>query len=182
MVDFSKSLIGWILQQKYAILDVNVYPKPFMTSTMKNKDANDDYSGDLMVYLWDNYIQLTEARKIVLVGHGPGCQALMYLLNHRSSSAMRWVKGIIQVVGHPNVPSTPRDHPELRKWYYSRSAVFLPDGHRLLATVSPLKKHGRIHKAEEQKPIKLMIKSFDRIKTYIPKMFDDTYTLPSDAS
>ena len=33
-VDFSKQLIGWVKEQKYALLDVNVYPKAFQTSTV----------------------------------------------------------------------------------------------------------------------------------------------------
>ena len=58
-----------------------------------------------MVYLWDNYIQfvfpqdcslitaerrmpvivirLTDARKVMFVGHGPGCAALMSLIHQR---------------------------------------------------------------------------------------------------
>lgn len=77
---------------------------------------------------------------------------------------MRSVKGVIQVVGHYNVPSTPRDLDKLRKWYYEvriclartfglfptatqRSAVFLPKDHRLLLDLRGLKKHGRLYDA-----------------------------------
>ncbi|KAI0690095.1 histone deacetylase complex protein [Cytidiella melzeri] len=172
LVDYSKKMIDWITQQGYALLDVNVYPKPFQTSAT----SKHDYSAELIVYLWDNYIQLTEARKIVLIGHGPGCQTLMHLLNNRTISLMRFVKGIIQVVGNYNVPSTP-ENPELRVWYYDRSAVFLPSGHRLFANTKVLKKHGLLHDAEESQPIKLLIKAFNRITTYIPEMLNDSFAL-----
>lgn len=33
-VDYSKKMIDWITRQKYALLDVNVYPKPFQTSAV----------------------------------------------------------------------------------------------------------------------------------------------------
>lgn len=128
---------------------------------------------------------------------------------------MRTVKGVIQVVGDYNVPSTPQDPPELRAWYYKvrttlecddfnsltastkRSVVFLPTGHRLLTNTKPFKKHGMLHDAgsyhsaarhsrvrcivayagptDEPKPIKLLIKAFDKITTYIPEMLDDTF-------
>ena len=34
---------------------------------------------------------------------------------------MRTVRGVVQVVGHHNVPVTPMDLPQLRKWYYEVS-------------------------------------------------------------
>ncbi|KAI0085134.1 histone deacetylase complex protein [Irpex rosettiformis] len=175
LVDYSKKMIEWVKQQQYALLDVNVYPKPFQTSTLRGKTPKDDYSGELMVYLWDNYIQLTDARKIILIGHGPGCQALMHLLNNRTVGLMRLVKGVIQVVGNWNVPATPVDNTELRKWYWKHSAVFLPRGHRLFANPKPFKKHGKLHEADEPQPIRLLLKAFDRIVTYIPQMLNDTF-------
>lgn len=82
--------------------------------------------------------RLTDARKIVLIGHGPGTQALMHLLNNRGGrpflppaycrfsskrsiaavGLMRSVKGVIQVVGDWNVPATPADNPDVRSWYW----------------------------------------------------------------
>lgn len=28
-IDFSKELISWVTKEKYALLDVNVFPRPF---------------------------------------------------------------------------------------------------------------------------------------------------------
>ncbi|KAI0766556.1 histone deacetylase complex protein [Irpex lacteus] len=175
LVDYSKKMIDWITRQKYALLDVNVYPKPFQTSASRHKTPKSDFSGELMVYLWDNYIQLTDARKIVLIGHGPGTQALMHLLNNRAVGLMRSVKGVIQVVGDWNVPATPADNPDVRSWYWKHSVVFLPRGHRLFANPKPLKKHGKLHDTDEPKPIKLLLKAFDRITIYIPQMLNGTF-------
>ena len=90
-------------------------------------------------------LRLVDARKIILIGHGPGCHALMHLMNCRgnqfygarlliidlkqftgtaATSVMRSVKGIIQVVGHYNAPATPRDLEKLRRWYYEVSIVY----------------------------------------------------------
>ena len=71
-IDFSKELITWVKKSGYALLDVNVFPKPFATSKvttsvltcvrplillqLRHRSVKDDYSGDVMVYLWDNYI------------------------------------------------------------------------------------------------------------------------------
>ncbi|THG99948.1 hypothetical protein EW026_g2521 [Hermanssonia centrifuga] len=88
LVDFSKQLIGWVKKAGYALLDVNLFPKLSLVPKPRNKDAKNkdarDYASDVMIYLWDNYISLTEARQVVLIGHGPGCQNLMDLLNQRN--------------------------------------------------------------------------------------------------
>ncbi|KAJ9109114.1 hypothetical protein QFC21_000442 [Naganishia friedmannii] len=40
----------------------------------------------LLKYIWDNYVQLTEAQNVILIGHGSGCQALMCLINERQNA------------------------------------------------------------------------------------------------
>jgi histone deacetylase 6 len=105
-----------------------------------------------MTYLWDNYIQsvhdiysfvpymtfvarLSSASRIILIGHGPGCQPLMELLDRRSASPplpvsayrlifsaaahiVKYVKVVIQIVGHSKIPLVPKRSEELRTWYY----------------------------------------------------------------
>lgn len=57
--------------------------------------------GVLMRYIWDNYIEyamlphsqikgltvrLSEAERVILIGHGSGCSAVMDLINNRGQS------------------------------------------------------------------------------------------------
>ncbi|PSR81152.1 hypothetical protein PHLCEN_2v6487 [Hermanssonia centrifuga] len=190
-VDFSKQLIGWVKKAKYALLDVNLFPKLSLVPKPRNKDAKNkdarDYASDVMIYLWDNYISLTEARQVVLIGHGPGCQNLMDLLNQRTVSVMKSVRAVVQVVGNYNIPATPRDADELRNWYYQHSYVVVPSGHRFLLDGNKfLKKHGRVlpigksttwwyipvthFDIDEPKPILLITKSFPSICDFITQM------------
>nr|VWO99350.1 Transcriptional repressor TUP1 [Ganoderma boninense] len=144
-----------------------------------------------MVYLWDNYIQLTDARQVILIGHGPGCAPLMSLIQQRATSVMKTVKGVVQVVGHHNVPYTPRDMEVLRQWYYDASSfcpsswreqssltcrrldrmqnsiVIVPANHRIFQNPKTFKKHGTIFRIAEEKPIKLIIKAMPGIQSYI---------------
>ncbi|THG92620.1 hypothetical protein EW026_g8342 [Hermanssonia centrifuga] len=175
LVDFSKQLIGWVKKAGYALLDVNLFPKLSLVPKPRNKDAKNkdarDYASDVMIYLWDNYISLTEARQVVLIGHGPGCQNLMDLLNQRTVSVMRSVRAVVQVVGNYNIPATPRDADELRNWYYQHSYVVVPAGHRFLIDGNKfLKKHGRVLPIDEPKPILLITKSFPSICDFITQM------------
>ncbi|EPS99814.1 hypothetical protein FOMPIDRAFT_1146984 [Fomitopsis schrenkii] len=166
LVDCSKQLIAWAKKAGYALLDVNVFAKPFAKSRVKTPD---NPGADVMTYLWDNYVQLTSARRVVLIGHGPGCEALMGLMRQRSIGVMRTVRGIVQVVGHHNVPVTPMDLPQLRKWYYENSLVIVPRDHLAFRDKHFTRKHGHVTTCDEPKPIKLVIQAMPIIKDFVAK-------------
>jgi histone deacetylase 6 len=72
---------------------------------------------DVLRHLWDNYIQISPAQRVILIGHGTGCQMLMGLIDKRAASVMKKVKLVVQVVGHSKVPMVPKYSDELRNWY-----------------------------------------------------------------
>ncbi|KAI8994037.1 histone deacetylase complex protein [Trametes punicea] len=179
LVDCSKQLLTWAKNEGYAVLDVNVFPKPYPKSKARMLDSCADctsrrYTSShsaVMVYLWDNYVQLTSARRVVLVGHGPGCAAVMSLIQQRATGVMRSVQGVVQVVGIHNVPTTPRDAGALRQWYYDNSIVVVPSKHPIFHDSKVLKKHGSIFRIDEEKPIKLIIKAMPGIQSFIKEKF-----------
>ncbi|KAI0674933.1 histone deacetylase complex protein [Trametes maxima] len=164
LVDCSKELLTWAKAEGYAVLDVNVFPKPFPKSKLKHTD---DYGGAVMVYLWDNYVQLTAARQVILMGHGPGCAAIMSLIHQRATSVIKSVQGVVQVVGLQTIPTTPKDSSALRQWYFDNSIVIVPSHHSLFHNNKTLKKHGSIFRMDEEKPIKLIIKAMPGIQSFI---------------
>ncbi|KAI9437713.1 histone deacetylase complex protein [Lactarius indigo] len=95
IIDVSKQLVRWIQQENYGLLDINLFPKP--------PSSNRDYAREIMTYLWDNYISLSTAKRIILIGHGPGVAA----------GVMRHVKLVVQVVGYTKVPLVPKKGPDL---------------------------------------------------------------------
>ncbi|KAI0769366.1 histone deacetylase complex protein [Trametes elegans] len=168
LIDCSKELLTWAKNEGYAVLDVNVFAKPFPKAKSKHTD---DYGGAVLVYLWDNYVQLTAARRVVLVGHGPGCAAVMSLMQQRAESVLKSVLGVVQVVGLHNIPATPKDTPALRQWYYENSIVIVPLNHPIFHDSKTLKKHGSIFRIDEAKPIKLIIKAMPGIQSFIKEKF-----------
>ncbi|TFY65179.1 hypothetical protein EVJ58_g2132 [Rhodofomes roseus] len=164
MVDCSKQLITWARSAGYALLDVNVYAKPFVKSRVKTPN---NPGADVLTYLWDNYVQLTAARRVVLIGHGPGCEALMGLMRQRSVGVMRTVQGVVQVVGNHNVPVTPSDLANLRQWYFKNSLVFVPENHVVFRDKKLMRKHGNVMASKETKPIKLMIQALPVIENFV---------------
>ncbi|KAL1942417.1 hypothetical protein VTO73DRAFT_6019 [Trametes versicolor] len=170
LIDCSKALLTWAKAEGYAVLDVNVYPKPFPKTKLKHTD---DYGGAVMVYLWDNYVQLTGARRVVLVGHGPGCNTIMSLIAQRAASVLKTVEGVVQVVGLHNVPTTPPNTPSLRQWYFDNSIVVVPSNHPIFHDSKTMKKHGQVFRIDEEKPIKLIIKAMPGIQGFIKDKFSN---------
>ncbi|TFK85072.1 histone deacetylase complex protein [Polyporus arcularius HHB13444] len=164
LVDCTKELMTWAKGRGYAMLDVNVLERPNPKQKLRHTE---DHAGAVLVYLWDNYIQLSDARRIILIGHGPGCAPVMSLIQQRPSSVMRTVRGVVQVVGLHTIPATPRDMGELRQWYYDNSIVIVPNTHNIFHSAKMLKKHGTIFHIAEEKPIKLIIKAMPGIQTFV---------------
>ncbi|KAI0773740.1 histone deacetylase complex protein [Fomes fomentarius] len=164
LVDCSKEFITWAKSEGFAILDVNLFEKPYPKQKMKGVE---DYAAAALVYLWDNYVQLSDARRVILVGHGPGCAPIMGLLQQRATSVMKIVRGVAQVVGLHTVPATPRDMEGLRQWYYENSIVVVPSNHSIFHSPKLLKKHGTIYHIAEEKPIKLIIKAMPGLQSFI---------------
>ena len=78
--------------------------------------------------------RLSAAKRIILVGHGPGVVGISELLESRSehsdhfqfmvhassfpaAGVMRYVKLVVQVVGYTRIPLVPRKGPDLSTWY-----------------------------------------------------------------
>lgn len=168
LIDFSKELISWVRKEKYALLDVNVFPRPFASPLPRGHKHVESWSRDVLTYLWDNYIQLSGAKNIIFIGHGPGCHALMELMESRPVGMIRYVNTVIQVVGNMNIPLIPKDADELRAWYSKNSVVIVHPEHPAFAPDARiLKRHGRVLQIEESKPIKLIMKGLPLIQDHI---------------
>ncbi|KAG7449601.1 histone deacetylase clr3 [Guyanagaster necrorhizus] len=166
LVDFSKELISWVKAAAgHCLLDVNLYPKPLIAPMKKSKSAQ-VLAKELIIYLWDNYVQLSNAQRVILIGHGPGCQPMIDLLQQRWSSVSTKVKGIVQVVGHLNVPLVPTHPDEIIPWYLKHSFVAVPVNHQVLAAKTK-KRHGNVVPINETRAIKLLTDALPSIEIFI---------------
>ncbi|EPQ57394.1 histone deacetylase complex protein [Gloeophyllum trabeum ATCC 11539] len=168
LVDCSRQVVDWVREEGYSLLDVNIHAKP-VEGTEKKRGAQAPAEQELITYLWDNYVLLSKAKCLILIGHGSACQTLMLLMNTRPNSMMRRTLAILQIVGNGRVPLTPKDSKEaveLKAWYAKHSLVIIPKNHRLLSE-KPLKRHGRLWVIEETKPVKLMMKALPAIQKYV---------------
>ncbi|KAF7315593.1 hypothetical protein MIND_00074700 [Mycena indigotica] len=169
LIDFSKELINWAQAEGFSVLDANLFPKPIDQDDINRGKTPEALQNDLVLYLWDNYVQLCGAKNVVLIGHGPACSAIVDLINHRSTSVMKCVKAIVQVVGYSNLRTT-KNNFELREWFRTRSLVALPANHpacRPDSLAKELKRHGRLQRYEVEESSRLMLRSFPDIKDFV---------------
>ena len=117
-IDLSKELLGWVKKQKYALLDVNLYPKASdlplpvcvpidcfaYTKYHSSVNFNQRTSPGKFWYIsgtttcsmnfpcqyYFNLIpvRLSGAENIIILGHGPGCKPLVELVNHRGEEVI----------------------------------------------------------------------------------------------
>ncbi|KAG6832626.1 hypothetical protein H0H92_014462 [Tricholoma furcatifolium] len=168
LLDFSKELVSWVKNKKYSLLDANLFPKPVpITTRMK---ASDDFGKDILTYLWDNYVQLSSARDVILIGHGPGSRPIMDLLERRTASVMKSVKAVVQIVGHSTLPATPKYMDDLTEWYRKNSFVVLPSTHSALTpTLKPkdLRRHGELVPIDESQVVRLIHRALPGIAEFV---------------
>jgi histone deacetylase 6 len=167
IIDVSKQLVRWVQQEHYGLLDINLYPKPPPSNRDYPQKSSEQYTREIMTYLWDNYILLSTAKRIILIGHGPGVVGISELLESRTAGVMRHVKLVVQVVGYTRIPLVPRKGPDLSTWYQKHSLVIVPHDHVIRHGGKVLKRHGQLVFAEESKPVKLMLRALPLIQTHV---------------
>ncbi|KDQ21359.1 hypothetical protein BOTBODRAFT_25795 [Botryobasidium botryosum FD-172 SS1] len=180
IVDASKSVIDWVRAEKFAIIDMNIFAKPLADRTDTAAKVK-NWAKDAVVYVWDNYVDLSDAESVILISHGSGCQSLVDLIHARTSTVRKKVKAIIQVVGLGDVPMAAKrlDNDDanfnLPTWYHQHSLVILPSTHRIfLEARKLLKRHGNIQETAETRVTKILHQSMPDIKAFVQHQLDPT--------
>ncbi|KAF4621405.1 hypothetical protein D9613_000736 [Agrocybe pediades] len=177
MLDVSKQLVGWVKSEGYALLDANLFPKPTNITPLPTRNKHvEDVGKDLMTYIWDNYIQLSNAEHIIFIGHGPGCKPLIDLASRRASSVVRTVKAVIQVLGLQKLPSVPSDVDDAHKIFnivLQCSLVIVPSTHPIMSPAmkpKDIRRHGTIIPIHEKRQLKLIMQAMPAIKEFVKEM------------
>ncbi|CAI2166687.1 17435_t:CDS:10 [Funneliformis geosporum] len=141
MIDTVYLYIETILNNNHGIIDVDIPP---IISQPKNE--NQDLR-ELLIFLWDNLIDASNTKKVVLIGAGRGCRSLTGLISERDYSIMEKVVCTIMIPGPNEVPSVSK-RADLSTWYQSNANVLLPANH-LFWEKKIKKEHGTCSKIED---------------------------------
>ncbi|KAL0633314.1 Histone deacetylase hda1 [Maublancomyces gigas] len=168
--DVGNMYIDWAVNKGFAVLDVNIpqaltmedVRTPYLLGVgtgnlLKKGELAKKREYDMMkqteeicVYLWDNYIEIADARNIILMGVGDAYVGILYLLANRECRER--VKGVVGVVGEENSARaimTGMHGDSLLDWYFQNSLVVCSKDHGIWEKTMKRgrKKFGGLHRA-----------------------------------
>jgi len=170
IIDTSRKVVDWALDNKYAIMDVNIiaHLSNIKSGHLLHRPDEAKQEARLAMFIWANFIQICPAKRVVLIGHGTGCQALMTVLNR--AKPIDRVKACAFVLGFEMPPET-EPYSGLKTWYRDTSLVILPAMHDLLDDRFRIgkinRKYGNVVQSSEARPIKVLAKAWNDVKTFI---------------
>ncbi|KAJ2901335.1 hypothetical protein MKZ38_001947 [Zalerion maritima] len=168
MTDPVPRYIDWSINQGFAVMDINVphyeAKSDDFDATVPRQDAETLQANirDLMIYLWDNFIQIMPAREIFLMGVGDAYLGVKVLLINRGmSSAVATyseagpanskscslskdckdrISGILNFVTGVLRPIKSDTDPQLSSWYKDNSLVLVDSAHACWSDQALVKK------------------------------------------
>jgi len=122
--------------------------------------------GNLLRYLWDNYIELSEAEEVIFIGHGSGCSAVMELINHRDVE--RKVKAVVQVAGLHSLVRIDPDNESRRNWFRESNRIYVPSVHSVLDDERVRRRlGGQVFTSERAKVVDVLNDVLPQIKVFV---------------
>ncbi|KAL7275395.1 Histone deacetylase hda1 [Rhizina undulata] len=134
----SAAYVHWAVEAGFGVIDVNI-PRDLTGSELIGNMQPMKYdvtkqAEELCTYMWDNYLELTDATKIFFIGVGEAYEGLVHLLSHRD--CRQRVRGCVNFVDDYSLRAFPARHcvinPQMHKWYYANSLVVVNKGHHAL--------------------------------------------------
>ncbi|KAI9763002.1 MAG: Histone deacetylase hda1 [Chaenotheca gracillima] len=168
--DAVQSYIQWAIEQGYGVIDINI-PKRLseldeVDPVLEGEDPPSVRAmHELMVYVWENYVQVSDADHVFVVGVGDAHYGVTHLLGaqacpvgapndvHRTpNETYPLIKGVVNFVSHGALRSIRgADNPYLIDWYHKTSLVFVSDTHPVwIAPKAPKRKFGRVVHSDER--------------------------------
>jgi len=151
LADAAKEYIGWAIAEGFAVIDVNM--PSFVTGTDRDLSYQDEDSilqrnasaEELSIYLWENYIETSDASQIFFLGIGDAFHGLVHLLKTKEQAYQR-ISGVISFNAENALrPVNSSSNPWLSKWYQKNSLVFVSYAHNAWAGDRRLsKRYGRL--------------------------------------
>jgi len=119
----------------------------------------------LILYLWDNYIEIADAKDVVMIANGYSCRLLADVLVNRSVDQK--IKAVIQVVGALEPTRIPLSEPETRIWYIQHSLVIVPEYHPIRYNIKFKNSCGIIETTSAERPTEAFKEALPKIQRFV---------------
>lgn len=152
-VDQSIRLIDWGIKEEYGVIDINVP----VTISGENDTAYNNVSSaqDVLLYLWDNYIQYFKVQKVAFVGVGEAYNGIVHLCGHRDVRHLVMASINFIDTDTPLRAIVSAIDESVVDWFYRNSLVFTSHKHQCWGNADknvnakrPRKKYGRVIRSD----------------------------------
>jgi len=166
LVDASRILIDWCRNQGMALIDMNLFHQA------SDPTVESNITKQALTYIWDNYIEISKAHNVVLIGYGSACEPLLSFMGTRS--VQRLVRAVVQVIGHHPIPQARGD--KMKLWYPTVSFVVLPRNHTIF-NANDTMRYRNVKISSETSSIRTLVSSSDEIQRFVQTKLDTVTNL-----
>ncbi|KAI0181843.1 putative histone deacetylase A [Hypoxylon sp. FL1284] len=133
VLDGVTSYIEWATKNNFGVIDANI---PHYITHPEDMDAYVPRATEktlqrqiqeLVCYIWDNYLQLSDVEELFIVGVGNAYLGVKVLLTNRDSKDR--IAGVVNFVTGNLRPIKSETDTELSSWYKQNSLVFVTNDH-----------------------------------------------------
>jgi len=149
LLDSGSEYIEWAIKNDYGVIDANV-PQHVTGLDDQNFDVQ-VHAQQLCCYLWDNYVGITDAKRVIIIGIGRAAGGVTHLLGVRAD-CRTLVAGVCCFYGDVDLRAVipPVQGDGLVEWYHENSLVYCSHDHNVWQQKKLRKKYGGLRRAESQ--------------------------------
>lgn len=174
-VDQSHKFINWSLKEKYGVIDINI---PQTVTGLNDVEYNNINSAqDIVLYVWDNYIQYLEnTPKLAFIGIGEAYNGIVHLFGHRDVRNL--VKANINFIDKsvPLRAIVSSIDESVIDWFFRNSLIFTSPKHVCWGDTEkkrPRKKYGRVLKTDVEHLDMIIDERFEEACEFISDSIED---------
>jgi histone deacetylase 6 len=162
----------YFASREFGVIDVNVPATLTGIDFMPVTYTVADETARLARYLWDNYVELSDAEHIIFLATGESCLGIVSLISTKAVKGR--VKAVINVYG--NLPLRPLTSVEdgLVEWYYEHSLCLTTAGNECWqGPKKPKRKFGKAIRGGSQVRDELLAETFEQIRAFVEEAIDE---------
>ncbi|KTW28090.1 hypothetical protein T552_01951 [Pneumocystis carinii B80] len=162
LIDSLNLYIEWAIENKYGLMDVNIVS---CLDTINNESYNVvSAAQELCIYIWDNHLEMADAKNIIFIGVGQGCQGFIHLMEYRNIYDR--VDAIVQFYGDNSLKAISSNE-EIADWYFKHSLVLTSNQHPIWNFPKRIKgKFGRIIRSDSNEINEILENSFNKVSAF----------------
>ncbi|CCJ31234.1 unnamed protein product [Pneumocystis jirovecii] len=162
-IDSLNLYIDWAIKNHYGLMDVNIFPLNNLNDEPYNLAS---ITRELCIYIWDNHLEMVDAKNIIFIGVGQGCQGFIHLMEYRDIYDR--VDAIIQFYGNNPLKAVSGLNDEISDWYFKHSLVLTSNDHPVWSLSKRVKKKfGKVMRSDNNEMSKIIADSFNKVSNFL---------------